>query len=114
MKVKKQNEVKYGIEITKPWSIEMYDHNDEISIIVKRNIEKALFEILRDEDEVALRKISKSICAFSFGDGYSFTNIYDETIRQLGMVENFWLNDIYDDTVVDGFCPKLDVFFIGY
>ena len=29
MATKKKNEVKYGIEITKPWSKEMYDHNDK-------------------------------------------------------------------------------------
>ena len=56
MKPKKQNEVKYGIEITKPWSKEMYDHNDKISEVVKTNIEVALFEIFRDRDEEALRK----------------------------------------------------------
>ena len=31
MKPKKQPKVEYGIEITKPWSKEMYDHNDKIS-----------------------------------------------------------------------------------
>ena len=41
----KVREVKYGIEITKPWSKEMYDHNDKVSDEVKQNIESALFEI---------------------------------------------------------------------
>ena len=33
MKIKK-----YGIEITKPWSKEMYDHNDEVLSEVKQLI----------------------------------------------------------------------------
>ena len=28
--MKKAKEVKYGIEITKPWSKEMYAHNEEV------------------------------------------------------------------------------------
>ena len=38
MASKKQNSFKYGIEITKPWSKEMYDQNDKVSEIVKQNI----------------------------------------------------------------------------
>ena len=30
-KVKKSPEIKYGIEITKPFSKEMYDHNNKVS-----------------------------------------------------------------------------------
>ena len=111
---RKVNEIKYGIEITKPWSKEMYGHNDKISDIVKQNIESALFEIFKDGDEKSLRKISKSICAHGYGDGYSFEDIYNETMDELDRCENYWLNEIYDDIVSDGFAPKLDVFFIGY
>jgi hypothetical protein len=114
MASKKQNQFKYGIEITKPWSKEMYDHNDKVAEIVKQNIEKALFEIFKDGDEKSLREISKSVCAHGFGDGYSFEDIYNETMNDLDMAQNYWLNDIYDDIVSDGFAPKLDVFFIGY
>lgn len=114
MATKKKNSVKYGIEITKPWSKEMYDHNDKVSEIVKQNIERALFEIFKDEDEKLLRKISKHICAHGFGDGYSFNDIYNATMDDLDRAENYWLNDIYDDMISDGFVPKLDEFFIGY
>lgn len=114
MATKKQNQFKYGIEITKPWSKEMYDHNDKISEIVKQNIETSLFEIFKDGDEKSLRKISKHICAHGFGEGYSFNDIYDETMNDLDRAENYWLNEIYDGIVSDGFAPKLDEFFIGY
>lgn len=110
----KVREVKYGIEITKPWSKEMYDHNDKVSEIVKQNIETALFEIFKDGDEKSLRKISKHICAHGFGDGYSFNDIYDSTMNDLDRAENYWLNEIYPDIVKDGFAPKLKYFFVGY
>ena len=37
-KTKKTPEIQYGIEITKPFSKEMYDHNDAIALDMKRNI----------------------------------------------------------------------------
>ena len=37
-RAKKPAEVKYGIEITKPHSQEMYDHNDMVAAEIKKNI----------------------------------------------------------------------------
>ena len=114
MRTTKVREVKYGIEITKPWSKEMYDHNDTISEIVKQNIETALFQIFKDGDEKSLRKISKSICAHGFGDGFSFNDIYNKSMDELDRCENYWLNEIYPEIVKDEFAPELKYFFIGY
>ena len=33
-----KNMSKYGIKITKPWSKEMYDHNDKVSNLMKAEI----------------------------------------------------------------------------
>ena len=38
--MKKQKQVKYGIEITRPWSKEMYAHNEEVGETVKAEILK--------------------------------------------------------------------------
>ena len=32
--------IKYGIKITKPWSKEMYDHNDKVADIMKKKYRK--------------------------------------------------------------------------
>ena len=37
-KAKKSPKVQYGIEITKPWSKEMYDHNDKVASEMKANL----------------------------------------------------------------------------
>ena len=34
--------IKYGIKITKPWSKEMYEHNDKVADMMKKNIENLL------------------------------------------------------------------------
>ena len=36
--MKKSPKIEYGIEIVKPWSKEMYDHNDKVAIIVRTAI----------------------------------------------------------------------------
>ena len=39
--MKKKNEIKYGIEITKPFSKDMYSHNDMVAKEMKFNIKDA-------------------------------------------------------------------------
>ena len=38
-KIKKKPEIKYGIEITKPHSKEMYDHNNRVAKDMRVNVE---------------------------------------------------------------------------
>ena len=52
----------FGITVTRPWSREMYDHNDDIASTMKNNIFEALNEVKDSEDEDSLRKLSKHIC----------------------------------------------------
>ena len=53
--MKKQKQVKYGIEITKPWSKEMYAHNDEVSETIKTEIlklwEKTMEQAKKEYDD---------------------------------------------------------------
>ena len=37
--MKKEKKVVYGIEITKPWSAEMYAHNEEVADVVRETVE---------------------------------------------------------------------------
>ena len=36
--MKKEARVEFGITITKPWSKEMYDHNEEVAEVVKEMV----------------------------------------------------------------------------
>ena len=42
----------YGIEITKPWSKEMYDHNDMVSQLMKLEIIKSIVNFQNDFDKL--------------------------------------------------------------
>jgi hypothetical protein len=53
--MKKAAKVEYGIEIVKPWSSAMYDHNDAVADVVREQL-TAMLEAFRaeldPEDEV--------------------------------------------------------------
>ena len=107
--------VKYGIIITKPWSNEMYDHNETVAEIMKDNIKNILFELWKlTKDETRLLKVSKHICYYGFGDGYSAEDVYEETRKDLEQMQNYQLHEVYDELEKDGFVTKLDEFLIGY
>ena len=57
--MKKEAKVEYGITITKPWSKEMYDHNDALAEVVKAKVLEMWNEAFKaaeaefvDEDEL--------------------------------------------------------------
>jgi hypothetical protein len=105
---------KYGIEITKPWSNEMYNHNDKVGAIMKENILQALTEVYKKNDEAALREIGKSVLAYGFGQGYSMDEMYNEICSELDVVQNFWLNDEYPYLAKKGYVRVVEIGFVGY
>jgi len=114
----------YGVTVTRPWSKEMYDHNDDVAATMKNNIFEALTEIydtfeINAEgwltgDEDSLREISKFICYYSFGDGYDTNDIYERTCEELERMENYQLHEQYPDMVKAGFVRPEEVGFVGY
>ena len=112
--MKKALNTKYGIQITKPWSNEMYDHNDTVADLMKAEILIKLHLAKESNDEVLLRKVSSVVCPSGYGTGYNFEDIYNETIKNLDEVQNFWLNDEYPYGVRKGIVPEVELEFIGY
>lgn len=103
----------YGIEITKPWSDEMYKHNELVADKMKENISQAMNEAYNSYDEVTLRSIQKLICAYGMAREYDIEEVYTEACNELDMVQNFWLNDVWDDMLKLG-VADVEKKFIGY
>ena len=83
-KAKKPAEVKYGIEITKPHSQEMYEHNDMVAEEMKTNILNKWEALLKDLGHVYMDddwtvicssfdivKLQKLVCFSGYGTGYT-------------------------------------------
>ena len=100
-------------KVTKPWSSEMYDWNDKVSELMKAEIK---IQIEKNKDDFDKLNELVTLCGgIKFGDGYEIEELYDECLKELENVQNYWLNEEWDYSVKKGIvtdCIKID--FVGY
>ena len=100
--MKKKSEIKYGIEITKPHSKDMYSHNDMVAKEMKFNIRDAWAnEVIKfnatDEwpTEGKIVDIQKSVCAVGYGEGYTIEEVQKDFLQELDNMANWQLHEEY-------------------
>jgi len=134
-KAKKSPKVQYGIEITKPWSKEMYDHNDIVSEEMKKNIldawKKELSNITEgvnsvnieseewDEDMLnhhapKLVKLQRGVCYSGYGSGFTIEDVNDEFERELENMPNYALHENYSYLAFEKMLPRTSFMLIGF
>jgi len=127
--MKKEARVEFGITITKPWSKEMYAHNEELAEVVKETVHqmwvdalKAAIEDYRDEDELGnlysemdwgqasdeMVRIQKAITYYSYCN-QSIEEVADEVEETLEDMPLFQLKELVEELDI-----KLDKGFIGF
>ena len=127
--MKKEARVEFGITITKPWSKEMYDHNEELAEVVKETVHqmwvdalKAAIEDYRDEDELGnlysemdwgqasdeMVRIQEAITYYSFSN-QSIEEVADEVEETLEDMPLYQLKDLVEELEI-----KLDKGFVGF
>tara|TARA_R100000951_G_scaffold44190_1_gene37289 strand:+ start:2123 stop:2488 length:366 start_codon:yes stop_codon:yes gene_type:complete len=119
MKVKDVRNVipslKYGIEITRPWSAEMYKHNDEVAKQMRRNLEVALDLAYGQRSRAALGELAEIVNGSRYSADFTIEEIWEETLFALDhRVENWWLNQEYPYAVKKGIVPAVAKEMIGY
>ena len=131
MSKKKKPEIKYGIEITKPHSKDMYDHNDMVAKEMKSNIMKAWKalldkQILNDEESLMeccwecisedskLVKLQKGICYSGYGSGYTVQDVNDEFIKELDTIANWQLHEEYAYLCFEALVPRTRFMMVGF
>jgi hypothetical protein len=120
--MKKEIKTQYGIQITKPWSKEMYAHNEQVAEVVKERVllmwasacGLALDEFISDaranegveltyddawdmswEDaSTELKRIQRVVNGYGFGSGYTIGAVSDAVERELSEAPLYVLNDI--------------------
>ena len=131
--MKKEKKVVYGIEIVKPWSSEMYAHNEQVAEVVKeqvsdmwRNALSQLEESLDTEDEEGyeiamldldwnvsftdpLLEIQRAVTVYSFGYGYSIGAVAERVEQELENAPLYRLKEIAEDLGLE-----LEKEFIGF
>ncbi len=125
-KTKKTPKIQYGIEITKPHSKEMYDHNDKVALEMKRNIlseihiaySQAIGDIAANggmsAGEERLRDIQVEFMGVRMGDGYSPEEVKDDIIKDVTNAENWALHQNYGYLHHAGIVPKVSMKMIGH
>lgn len=114
MKKAKEITTKYGIAIVKPWSSEMYDHNEKVAEQMKDNIFVVLSNRYHDGCEDAVREIALEITGMRYGAGYTLDGIFEDSCAEIDRMQNYWLNESYPNLVKKGYCPALEQGFVGY
>ena len=128
--MKKPAKVEYGITITKPWSKEMYAHNEEVAENVKCILDVMWREAVdrcedsREFDEEDDREfldmdwsdaspemveIQKAITCYGFGCGYSIYDVMEQIELELDRSASFRLKEIAEELDI-----VLEKGFIGF
>jgi hypothetical protein len=113
--MKKEAKVEFGITITKPWSKEMYAHNeavaDEVRLAVKELLDAEVNNFLADfdlaDDALALpwdddatpelKNIQTAITCYGFGVNYTVEHVLDIVEQELEDAPLYRLKDIAEE-----------------
>ena len=127
--MKKEPKVEYGIQIVKPWSKEMYAHNDALAEVVKAKVLEMWNEAYAaemaefvDEDDLGsefgdmqweaasseMVEIQKAITYYSFSN-QSIQEVAEEVVKTLENMPTFQLKELVEDLEIE-----LEKGFIGF
>ena len=124
MRKKKEPTFAYGIEITKPFSKEMYDHNDMVAKEMKKNILNKWNSIIKRldmdsdwnllSDDSQIVKLQKLVCYSGYGSGYTVQDVFDEFQRELDMMQNWQLHENYSYLSFERLVRRTKYMMIGF
>ena len=123
--MKKKKEIKYGIEITKPFSKDMYNHNDMVAKQMKFNIKDAwhneAIKFMGDDEWPTesnkynkIIDIQKSICAVGYGEGFTINEVERDFYSQLDNMANWQLHENYSYMSFKGLVPRTRFMMVGF
>jgi hypothetical protein len=131
--MKKEAKVEYGIQIVKPWSVAMYDHNEQVADEVKDRVleiwEDAMilaqesFDSQLEDDQIdsrfvdsdwdnaneAMINIQKAVTCYGFGDGYTIEEVDIDVKNTVENAPLYRLNEMVDELDIE-----LEKGFVGF
>lgn len=112
--MKKAAKIEYGIEIVKPWSKAMYDHNDMVADAVRVKVfEMWTNACSTDSDEFAsdmdwldeatpeMIRIQCVVLGYGFGYGFSIAEVSRRVEEELEDAPYFRLKEIAEELELD-------------
>jgi hypothetical protein len=124
--MKKEAKVEFGIVITKPWSSEMYAHNEQVADVVRETVLGMWNDALNEFQEYMgesfmsdiewisevgdkLREIQTAITCYGFGYGYDVAAVSERVIQELEDAPLYRLKEIAEDLEIE-----LEKGFVGF
>jgi len=123
--MKKVAKVEFGIEIVKPWSHAMYDHNDQVADIVRNEVEALwIAELMKFQEATgesfmsdvewisapeALKDIQSAVTCYGFGYGYDVARVAETVMQDLRDAPYFRLKEIAEELEIE-----LEKGFVGF
>lgn len=116
----------HGIEITKPFSKEMYKHNDSVAKDMRVNIEYEIRDAHRratgevaanggmDKGEKDLRSLVEAFTGYHYGEGYELLDVKDQGIAALNDCANWQLHEEYSYLCFKGIVPRTRFMMVGF
>ncbi len=99
-------------EITKPWSKEMYDYNDKVADMMKKEIIKSIKINKNNWNE--LNELMSLCGGIRYGEGYTTQDLYEDCLSEVENVQNYWLNEEFPYAVSQGLVDDVELKFVGY
>ena len=128
-KTKKPNKIHFGIEITKPFSKEMYAHNDKIALELKSNILEAWNNLIKHEEpgdfceftswtdipeDSDIVKLQKNVMYSGYGDGFTMGDVNNEFVSELETMPNWQIHEVYAYCCFEGLVPRTKQGMVGF
>ena len=126
---------KYGLEITKPFSKAMYDHNDQVADEMRARILEAWNQELKtltdtpnsvdikteDWDEELLKehapklvKLQRGVCYSGYGSGYTIDMVNKDFVKQLEDMANWQLHEEYSYLCFENLVHRTTFMMVGF
>ena len=99
-------------KVTKPWSKEMYDYNDKVADLMKRNILTSIHTNRNNWDN--LNELMVLCGGIKYGNGYNIDDLYLDVNKEVENVQNYWLNEEFPYAVKQGLVEDVPYKFVGY
>ena len=124
--MKKEAKVEFGIVITKPWSSEMYAHNEQVADLVRNEVEaRWIAALMKFQEELGeefmsdtewavlataeMKEIQRAITCYGFGYGYDVADVAERVMQELEDAPLFRLKEIAEDLEIE-----LEKGFVGF
>ena len=124
--MKKEAKVEFGIVITKPWSSEMYAHNEMVADLVRNEVEaRWIAALMKFQEELGeefmsdtewavlataeMKEIQRAITCYGFGYGYDVAAVAERVMQELEDAPTYRLKEIAEDLEIE-----LEKGFVGF